>query len=52
MRVEIGESTINLVVVRHTAAAEGLDDAVETHLYRRTIEGKSGSRSERRVDEE
>jgi len=35
MGVEVGENTIDLVVVWHTAAAESLDDAVEAHLYRR-----------------
>jgi len=32
MRGDIGESVIDLLVVWHTAAAEGLDNAVEAHL--------------------
>ena len=39
MGVEVGESTVDLVVVWDTATTEGLDDAEEVHLYRK---GKNG----------
>jgi hypothetical protein len=39
MRVDIGEGVIDLMVVWHTATAEGLDNAIEAHLGGDNVRG-------------